>query len=94
MKQIIKFLLLFTIFLFHTGCSKPNDISDNKGLNYGQNLLYTKIGKIINKNNEVLALVNITYLNSVDKEKWDNNYQNFIVSIYNTKNAKQTTDYE
>lgn len=73
--MILSFIGLFV------GCSKSATSVFKKDAIYAQNLQYTKVGKVIYKN-EVEALVNITYLNSVDSLKWDNKYQNFIVGIY------------
>lgn len=65
------------------GCSQSATSVFKKDPIYAQNIQYTKIGKIIVKN-EVLALVNVTYLNSVDSSKWDNGKQNFLVCSYVT----------
>ena len=84
MKNIKQKILLLNIIIksnFFYGCSQSATAVFKKEPIYAQNLQYTKIGKLIVKD-EVKALVNITYLNSVDSLKWNNGNQNFLVGIY------------
>lgn len=68
---------------FFTGCNQSATSVFKKDPIYAQNLQYTKIGKLIVGDN-VKALINITYLNSVDSSKWNNGKQNFLVGEYYT----------
>jgi len=83
MKNILKTTLLFTLLLL-VGCGSKQPNPDAK---YEQNLLYTKVGKVI-QNNEVKMLLYVTYLNSAKKEKYSDIYQNFLVSVYSKNNIQ------
>lgn len=72
-----------SLSILFTGCSRDATTDFNKDPIYAQNLQYTKVAKIITKN-EVELLINVTYLNSVDNLKWDNGKQNFLVGTYVT----------
>jgi hypothetical protein len=62
------------------GCSQSATSVFNKDPIYAQNIQYTKIAKVIQDNN-VVAIFNITYLNSTSS-KWNNNKQNFLIGLY------------
>jgi len=80
-KYILASSLLVVTSLF-TACSQSASSVLDKDPIYAQNLQYTKIGKII-QNDEVSAILNVTYLNSVDKKKYNtNNKQYFIIGTY------------
>ncbi len=89
-KKILSFSIVATSILF-TGCSRDATTGFDKDSIYAQNLQYTKIAKIIT-NNEVEVLLNITYLNSTNSEKWNNGYQNFLISKYFTDDNKIVKD--
>ncbi|MEA3498301.1 MAG: hypothetical protein U9R16_04495 [Campylobacterota bacterium] len=76
--SVVGFTSLIVLF---SGCSRDATTGFKKEPIYAQNMQYTQVGKII-KNNEVVSLINVTYLNSVDSTKWDNDKQNFLVGIY------------
>ena len=90
--KYISILIFITILSFIAGCSQSATSVFKKDPIYAQNIQYTKIGKIIVKD-EVTALVNVTYLNSVDSSKWDNGKQNFIVGLY-ISDEKSDETYE
>ena len=81
MKSIKKYIMILSFIGLFAGCSQSATSVFKKDAIYAQNLQYTKVGKVI-YNDEVEALINITYLNSVNSLKWDNKKQNFIVGIY------------
>jgi len=81
LKKLINILTLSTLTLTISGCNQSATSVLEKDPIFGQNMQYTKVGKII-KNNDVKALINITYLNSVDSKTWDNGKQNFLVGTY------------
>ncbi len=75
--------LIFMVFLF-SGCQSGLNVFDKTGTQYEKGLQYTKVKSLIYKN-ENKAIINVTYLNSVDNVKWDNEKQNFLVGIYISK---------
>jgi len=90
MKRIKKNIAILSfITLSFTACNQSATSVLNKEPIFGQNLQYTKVGKIT-INNEVQALVNITYLNSVDSKAWDNGKQNFLVGTYIAEDSNTT----
>jgi len=85
MKNIKNLIFILLIVIF-TGCSlKPIKNVAKKDPIYAQNLQYTKVAKLIDKD-IVTTIINVTYLNSVDKKVWSKGLQNFIVGIYFTEN--------
>ncbi|MGB3751488.1 MAG: hypothetical protein WA945_07965 [Arcobacteraceae bacterium] len=67
------------------GCSQSaTSVFDTDPI-YGQHVQYSKVIKSIEKEN-VNAIFNITYLNSVDTSRWDNNTQNFLIGTYTFDN--------
>jgi len=88
-KKNIAILSMTTLALSFTACNQSATSVLNKEPIFGQNLQYTKVGKIV-INKEVQALVNITYLNSVDSKAWDNDKQNFLIGTYIAENHDTT----
>lgn len=90
MKNIFLGLFLLSLLLI-TGCSRPNALSNfEKEELYSKALQYT-FKRDIYKNNEITAMMNVTYLNSVSKEFNSNTEEQFVIGIYlpnyeNTKN--------
>lgn len=80
-------LTLVSVTIF-TACNQSATSVLKKDPIYAQNLQYTKIGKII-ENKEVKALVNITYLNSVEPKKYNNGKQHFLVGTYTTNDFNE-----
>ena len=92
MKSIKKYIIILsltTLALSFIGCNQSATSVLNKEPIFGQNLQYTKVGKIV-VDKDVQALINITYLNSVDSKVWDNGKQNFLVGIYIAEDTKTT----
>lgn len=85
-----KILFFLIISLFFVSCSTKNnafkyfekDEMETKGVQY------TKKTDIL-KNNEVDIIFLATYLNKVDKEKFDLNSESFLVSVYFTNKESQ-----
>jgi len=73
------FSLSVVIFLF-SGCQYKSNILD-KGTQYEKGLKYTKVKSLIYQDINK-AIINVTYLNSINNVKWDNKKQNFLVGIY------------
>ena len=69
------------IFTFFTGCQSALSVFDKTGTQYEKGLQHTKV-KHVTFENQTKAIINVTYLNSMDSKKWDNKYQNFLVGIY------------
>ncbi|MEA3512180.1 MAG: hypothetical protein U9R37_01120 [Campylobacterota bacterium] len=88
MKRIKNYIFISSLAILFTSCSQSATSVFEKDPIYAQNIQYTKIGKII-KNKDVKAMINVTYLNSVDSGKWDNDEQNFIIGFY-----KEEGNYE
>ena len=88
-KKNIAILSLTTLALSFTACNQSATSVLNKEPIFGQNLQYTKVGKIV-IDREVQALINITYLNSVDSKAWDNDKQNFLIGTYIAENNDTT----
>ena len=88
-KKNIAILSLTTLALSFTACNQSATSVLNKEPIFGQNLQYTKVGKIV-IDKEVQALINITYLNSVDSKAWDNDKQNFLIGTYIAENNDTT----
>lgn len=88
MKNVF-FIILISFILI--GCNQSATSVFKKDPIYAQNLQYTKLIKVLNKDQEIEAIVNITYLNSVNSKKYNNNSQNFLVGIY--KEDLNTTNY-
>ena len=73
------------------GCSQSATSVFEKDAIYAQNLQYSKVIKSVEKET-INGLFNITYLNSVNTEKWDNNKQNFLIGTYVFENKE--ADFE
>lgn len=91
MKNIKNKILIFTLSSIFLGCSQSATSVFNKDPLYAQNIQYSKVLKSIEKEN-VNAIFNITYLNSVDSSKWDNDKQNFLIGSYTFDNNQ--TDFK
>ena len=83
--------IILTSFLFFlSGCSSYSITKYfDKDEFYLNSLQYTKKADIVEKE-EVAAIFTATYLNKVDK-KYNDNYENFIISIYKVNNNKNLT---
>jgi hypothetical protein len=68
-------------------------VFDKTDTQYERGLQHTKVKAIVYKN-ETKAIINATYLNSVDSEKWDKKHQNFLIGIYIAEdNEKENTKF-
>ena len=82
MKHYIDYLFIFLIFTFvFSGCQSAMSVFDKSGTQYERGLQHTRV-KVLISDNSTKAIINISYLNSIDSAKWDNGYQNFLVGIY------------
>jgi len=88
MNNIKNNILIFGFSVLIAGCSQSATSVFNKDPLYGQNLQYSKVIKSIEKEN-VNAIINITYLNSVNPLQWDNNKQNFLIATYVFENNEK-----
>ncbi|WP_419764783.1 MAG: hypothetical protein ACNI28_00075 [Arcobacter sp.] len=83
-------IILFTFLLLLSGCSSYSITKYFDKDNFYLNALqYTKKADIV-KDEEVAAIFTATYLNEVE-EKYDDSYENFIVSVYVANNKKSET---
>jgi hypothetical protein len=84
-------IFIFGLTSLLIGCTQSATSVFKKDPIYGQNVQYSKVIKSIKKEN-VNAIFNITYLNSVDSSKWNNNKQNFLIGTYiSDKNTSKYT---
>ncbi|MDC0933168.1 hypothetical protein OAR97_04905 [Arcobacteraceae bacterium] len=81
MNNIKKNILIFGFTSVLIGCSQSATSVFEKDAIYAQNVQYSKVIKSVEKET-INGLFNITYLNSTDKEQWNNNNQNFLVGTY------------
>jgi hypothetical protein len=79
--MIIKFSNLILFIFLLSGCQSAMSVFDKSNTQYEKGLQHTKVKPIVYKN-ETKAIINVSYLNSIDTKKWDNQYQNFLVGIY------------
>lgn len=85
MRNIKNKILIFGLSSMLLGCSQSaTSVFDTDPI-YGQHVQYSKVIKSISDDN-VNAIFNITYLNSVDDSKWDNKTQNFLIGSYTFDN--------
>ena len=90
-KIFISFSLFITI-VFLNGCQSAMSVFYKTDSQYEKGLQYTKVKSIVYKN-KTKAIINATYLNSINKQ-WDNKYQNFLIGIYIVEdNEKENTKY-
>jgi len=85
MKYIKNKILIVSLASGILGCSQSATSVFEKDPIYAQNIQYTKVIKSIAKD-DVQAIFNITYLNSVESSKWDNEKQNFLIGAYTFNN--------
>jgi len=86
MNNIKNNILIFGFTTLLIGCSQSATSVFDRDPIYAQNVQYSKVIKSVDKET-VNALFNITYLNSVDAEKWNNsNKQNFLIGTYTFDN--------
>lgn len=85
MNNIKNNILIFGFTIAFIGCSQSATSVFDKDPIYAQNVQYSKVIKSIEKDT-VNAIFNITYLNSVDTSKWDNDKQNFLIGTYTFDN--------
>jgi hypothetical protein len=92
--KMFKKSVFFASLLFLSGCSNQSTFGlfQNDTL-YEKGLDYSRVGHIINSF-ETKAIINATYLNSTDVNKYDDEFHNFLVGIYITEdNEKETQKY-
>jgi uncharacterized protein YceK len=76
-----RFYYFTIILLLLSGCQSAMSVFDKSNTQYERGLQHTKVKSIIYKD-ETKAIINITYLNSMDNDNWDDKFQNFLVGIY------------
>ena len=87
MKKNLIFLVV-TLSLFISGCTSYSITKYfDKDEFYNKAIQYTKKSDIV-KNNNIVAMLNVTYLNSVSKD-FQNGDQNFIIGIYIVDDEKK-----
>ncbi|MCK5109904.1 MAG: hypothetical protein KAQ94_00165 [Arcobacteraceae bacterium] len=79
--RILYIITLILSMLMFVGCQSGLSVFDKTGTQYEKGLQYTKVNFLIYEN-ETKAIINATYLNSVNSTKWDDEYQNFLIGIY------------
>ena len=81
MKQLFILTIIILYSILFSGCQNAMSVFKKTDPIYEIGLQYTKSKSIVYKN-ETKAIINITYLNSMDKDKWDDGNENFLVGIY------------
>ena len=81
MNNIKNKIFIFGLTSILLGCSQSATSVFSKDPIYAQNIQYSKIIKSV-ENENINAIFNITYLNSVDKSIWNNDKQNFLIGTY------------
>ncbi|RLA72127.1 MAG: hypothetical protein DRG78_24265 [Epsilonproteobacteria bacterium] len=81
MKQLFTLTIIILTFILFSGCQNAMSVFKDTDSKYEIGLQHTKVKPIVYKN-ETKAIINATYLNSVDKSKWNNNDENFLIGIY------------
>jgi hypothetical protein len=85
-------LLIIILSIFFSGCQSAMSVFNRTDSSYEKGLQYTKVKSIVYKG-ETKAIINITYLNSINK-RYDNQYQNFLVGIYIVEdNEEESTKF-
>ena len=89
MKNLLAILLLFIIF---SGCSQKNAFK-RFHLSSSQELAEDNLQstKVVNKNNEVIAIVTALHLNKIDPKRY-NKYEYFYIYIYD-KNRNEKVNF-
>mgnify|MGYP005988007635 CR=1 FL=1 len=87
MNNIKNKILIFGLTTFLIGCSQSATSVFDKDPIYAQNVQYSKVIKSLDKET-VNAIFNITYLNSVNSTKWNNDKQNFLIGSYTFDNKQ------
>lgn len=85
MKNIKNKILIFGLSSMILGCSQSATSVFERDPLYAQNIQYSKVIKVVEKEN-VNAIFNITYLNSVDSWKWNDDQQHFLIGTYTVDN--------
>ena len=85
MNNIKNNILIFGFATLLIGCSQSATSVFDRDPIYAQNVQYSKVIKSVDKET-VNAIFNITYLNSVETLKWDNDKQNFLIGTYTFDN--------
>ena len=82
-KKQLKFVSTLVIgIMLCSGCSSKSALSVfGKDSLYEKGLEYTVVDDIVNSF-ETKAIINATYLNATNSDRWDNKFHNFLVGIY------------
>ncbi|MCK5294860.1 MAG: hypothetical protein KAJ49_09420 [Arcobacteraceae bacterium] len=81
-KQLKFFSTLVIGFTLLSGCSSKSSLSVfGEDSLYEKGLEHTVVNDIVNSF-ETKAIVNATYLNATNSDKWDDEFHNFLVGIY------------
>jgi len=89
MNNIKNKILTFGFVTLLMGCSQSATSVFERDPIYGQNVQYSKVIKSIDIEKETVnGIFNITYLNSVNPQKWNNGKQNFLIGTYTLDNKK------
>ena len=94
-KSKIKLAVISSFLVVLTGCSQSAFKYFDKEEEFVQNAKYTQLLKIV-EGDTVKAMLNITYLNGANNEKWNDGKQNFIIGEYfiEKENSTYTVDLE
>ena len=85
MRNIKNKILIFALSSILLGCSQSATSVFDKDPIYAQNIQYSKVIKVVDKDT-VKAIFNITYLNSTNSKKYNDDKQNFLIGTYSIDN--------
>jgi len=72
-------------------CSNSSLSVFNDDSLYEKGLDYTQVADVVNSF-ETKAIINATYLNSTNSDKWNNKFENFLIGIYITNDNSDEKD--
>ncbi len=89
MKKIFTlYFIPFTFYLLFSGCQSALNVFNKTDTQYEKGLQHTKVKPILFKD-DTIAIINATYLNSINTDKWNDEKQNFLIGIYISKDEKK-----
>ena len=89
--MVKKTLLSFSLLLTLQGCNQSALSVFGEDSLYESGLQYTQVADIV-QSFETKAIINATYLNSTDSNRWDNEYQNFLIGVYIAQDSAKQED--
>jgi len=89
--MVKKSLVSLSLLLCLQGCNQSALSVFGDDSLYERGLQYTQVADIV-QSFETKAIINATYLNSTDSDKWDNQYENFLIGVYIAQDRSKEED--